>query len=310
MVRDGFINLLKPPGMTSHDMVAWVRARLGIKRAGHLGTLDPAAAGVLPISLGRATRLFAFAGGPDKAYRAEVVFGISTDSLDTGGRMLEVSDASALTEGSVRALLQRSVGEIEQRPPAFSAAHLGGKRLHELARRGSPASGGQAQSGRPKRVKIIDLELLDFAPGPTARALIDVVCETGTYVRVLAAELGRAAGCGAYLGFLVRTRAGPFELSQAHTREEFEAACEQAEEGRLILPMDWPLARFPAVELSKPAARAFAQGSHVLAAASPGWPVRVYGPDGLFLGLGEVLAERQLRPRVVLAGLPAGRRAR
>ena len=316
MAADGFLNLLKAPGMTSHDMVAWVRARLGVRRVGHLGTLDPAAAGVLPIAIGRATRLFRFAGGPDKAYRAEVVFGVATDSLDAEGRVVEVSDSSALTEEKVRELLLGFVGEIEQTPPAFSAAHVGGKRLYEAARRGSPASGGQAQTGRPRRVRIVELELVDFAPGRAARALIDVVCEAGTYVRVLAEDLGKAAGCGAFLGFLVRTRAGRFELSEALTREEFEAACEQQMEDKVMLPMDWPLAHLPAVELSQAGARNFVQGSRVLAAGALGWPVRVYGEDGVFLGLGEMAGDlpaggqagSQLRPRVVLAGVMEGER--
>ena len=295
MPRDGFLSLVKPPGMTSHDVVAFVRSRLGVRRVGHLGTLDPAAAGVLPAAVGRATRLFRFAGGRDKAYRAEVVFGIETDTLDAEGRVLARRDSGDLTETRLGELLPEFVGEIEQAPPAFSAAQVGGRRLHELARSGSP------REGRPKRVRIGEFELVEFVPGESARALIDVVCEAGTYVRVLAAELGRAAGCGAYLGFLVRTRVGRFTLPQSLTLEEFEAACERGEGDTLLLPPDWPLDHLPAVTLDERAARAFLQGSRVRATSSAAWPVRAYGPEKSFLGLGEVMAESQMRPRVVLA---------
>jgi tRNA pseudouridine55 synthase len=296
MAADGFLNLLKPPGMTSHDVVSLVRARLGVSRVGHLGTLDPAAAGVLPICVGRATRLFQFASGRDKAYRAEVAFGVTTDTLDTQGEVVEVRDSRDLTEAALAALLAELVGEMEQAPPAFSAARVGGRRLHELARRGEP------REGRPKRVRIERLELVDFAPGRQARALMDVVCSAGTYVRVLAADLGRNAGCGAHLAFLVRTRVGPFELSDSLTVEELAAAGEKGEEEGVLLPADWPLADLPAVELDASSARAFAQGTSVRTDAPPGWPVKAYGPGRSFLGLGEIVAARQIRPRVVLAG--------
>ena len=293
MAADGFLNLLKPPGMTSHDMVSLVRARLGVTRVGHLGTLDPAAAGLLPVAVGRATRLFQFAGTWDKAYRAEVVFGVTTDTLDAEGRVVEVSDSRALTEATLAALLADAEGEIEQAPPAFSAARVRGRRLHELARRGEP------RDGRPKRVRI---ELVDFVPGRQARALIDVVCSAGTYVRVLAADLGRRATCGAYLAFLVRTRVGRFELSESLTLEELDAACEKGEEQASLLPADWPLVDLPAVELGARSARAFAQGTSVQTDAPAAWPVKAYGPGRSFLGLGEIVVEGRMRPRVVLAG--------
>jgi len=294
MGTDGFLNLLKPPGVTSHDVVSLVRARLRARRVGHLGTLDPAAAGVLPIAVGRATRLFRFAGGRDKAYRAEVAFGITTDTLDAEGEVVEVSDIRGLTEAGLRALLPELLGEVEQVPPAFSAASVDGERLHERARRGEP------REGRPKRVRIEKLELVEFVGGERARALMDVVCSTGTYVRVLAADLGRRAGCGAHLAFLVRTRVGRFELSQSLTLEEFGAACEKGEERAAILPLDWPLASLPAVELGDRAAQAFARGTSVQASGPAAWPVRAYGPGRSFLGLGEVIASGQMRPRVVL----------
>jgi len=295
-VREGFLNVLKPPGMTSHDVVALLRDRLGIRRAGHLGTLDPAAAGVLPVAFGRATRLFRFAGGPDKEYRAEVTFGITTDTLDAEGEIQQVCDSSGLAKAELRGELPRFIGEIEQTPPAFSAARVDGQRLHELARRGA------ATTARPRRVRITRLELLAFEPGPRARALLDVECSAGTYLRALAAELGRAVGCGAYLSFLVRTRVGRFIQSDALSLEEIEEVQHDGRLDEVILPADWPLAHLAAIDLDAHSAQRFCAGECVLVGAGlRGW-VRTYGPGGQFLGLGESEEGRQLRPRLVIAG--------
>jgi len=295
MLPEGFLNLLKPPGMTSHDVVAMVRSKLGLRRIGHLGTLDPAAAGVLPVALGRATRLFQFAGGPDKAYRAEVVFGITTDTLDAEGRVSAEGDSSALSEDDLVAMTDSFVGEIEQTPPAYSAVNVGGRRLHELAREGVTVK------ARPRRVEIMSIDLVEFSPGRRARALLDVVCGGGTYIRTLAADLGKAAGCGAYLGFLVRTRVGRFDLSQALTLEELGARDEEDGVKEVLLPIDYPLAHLPSVTLEAEVGGTFLHGGQVLTKAALGYPVRVYGSGERLLGLGEVLANGRLRPRVVMA---------
>jgi tRNA pseudouridine55 synthase len=295
MQIDGFLSVLKPPGMTSHDVVAWARRLLGVRRIGHLGTLDPAAAGVLPIAIGRATRLFRFAGGSRKAYRAELVFGWCTDTLDAEGRITGEADAGHLTEERIRAHLAEMVGEMEQAPPAFSAAKAEGRSLHEHAR------AGELKRGRPKKIVIEALDLIAFEPGRQARALVDVVCSSGTYIRVLADDLGTAAGPGAYLGFLVRAMAGRFALECAHTLEEIGRAKQDGETERLLLPLDWPLESLPEVTLQAQAAAAFLHGSCVQTTLADAWPVRSYGPDRRFLGLGEVVSGG-LRPRVVLSG--------
>ncbi len=292
---DGFLNLLKPPGMTSHDVVAWVRRQVGIKRVGHLGTLDPAAAGVLPVSLGGATRLFQFAAGEDKAYRAEVVFGVTTDTLDAEGRVVAEADAGGVSEEGLRQVIPRFLGEIMQRPPAYSAVQVGGRRLHELARAGA------AVSAPERRVCISSLELVSFTPGRTATALLEVVCSPGTYVRSLAADIGDAVGCPAYLGFLVRTRAGRFALEEAVTIEELAGAAEAGEVERHVLPPDWPLAHLPAVTLDSRHKRVFMHGGRVLSQCQPAPLARVYGPESRFLGIAEVLSGGQVRPRLVLA---------
>jgi tRNA pseudouridine55 synthase len=305
MLSEGFLNLLKPPGMTSHDLVVSVRALFGraagcqpALRVGHLGTLDPAAVGVLPIALGRATRLFQFAGGTQKAYRGEITFGLTTDTLDAEGRVTGASDSSALTEGILRDLLAAFLGVIEQRPPAFSAVHAGGRRLHELTR----AGGTPTLPAPPRRVKVFSLDLVAFAPGRRARALVDAVCSPGTYLRSLADDIGRAAGCGACLSFLVRTRAGRFELAESFTLEELGRHSEAGTQDDLLLPLEWPLAHLPAVSLPARQAKDFVRGTRVLTGAAEAWPARVHDPEGALLGLGQVLAGGQLRPRVVLSG--------
>lgn len=300
MPLEGFLNVVKPPGMTSHDVVAGVRRRLETKRVGHLGTLDPAAAGVLPIAVGRATRLFSFAGGRDKAYRAEVMFGLSTDSLDAEGVIVAEQDSSSLSRAALEELCASSVGEVTQVPPAFSAVRNGGRRLYELARE------GKTPQPRPRTVRILSLSLVDFAPGPRARAVLDIVCTAGTYLRVLAADLGRSAGLGACLAFLVRTRVGRFELAGAATLEEFEAACERDGVARHMLPPDWPLRDLPELDLDGRAGRSFATGRRVRADRDDAWPVKVYGPGRRFLGLGQ-MAAGALMPRVVLVAEEDGR---
>jgi tRNA pseudouridine55 synthase len=155
--------------------------------------------------------------------------------------------------------------------------------------------------GRPKMVTIQSLELVEFSSGTPAKAVLDVTCSPGTYVRVLADDIGTAVGCGAYLAFLVRTRAGRFGLSEALSIEEVSNARQQDELPGAVLPLDWPLPHVPELSLGAAEARSFATGNRVLAGEGKAWPIRVYGPQRVFLGLGEVVGEGKLQPRVVLA---------
>jgi tRNA pseudouridine55 synthase len=295
MPLEGFLNVLKPPGMTSHDVVAWARARFGLRRIGHLGTLDPVAAGVLPLALGRATRLSQFASGADKTYRAEIVFGCSTDTQDAEGRITELADTSGLTEERMKELLAAMIGEQEQIPPAFSAVSVGGRRLHKAAR------AGEMLEAAPRKVTIHELKLIAFYPGPQARALVDITCNAGTYIRVIARDLGQATGYGAYLGFLVRTQAGRFRLEESHSLEEIQEAVNSPGARTCLLPMDWPLAHLPEVILEEEEARHFLQGALVATAAKETGFVRVYGPAKSLLGIAMVEAEGFVKPIVVLA---------
>ncbi|MDB4896503.1 MAG: tRNA pseudouridine 55 synthase [Firmicutes bacterium] len=214
---DGILNLLKPPGMTSHDVVSVVRRTLGIKKVGHTGTLDPGVAGVLPICVGKATRLAEYIAGEDKAYRAEITFGVTTDTQDSFGEVTGEKDAAHLQKGDVAYVLPRFQGEIMQIPPMVSAVKVGGKRLYELAREGVVVE----RQARP--VTIHRLQLLAFRPGPHPVAYVDVVCSKGTYIRTLAADIGEMLGVGAHMSYLVRTRSGSFTLPEAATLEELAA---------------------------------------------------------------------------------------
>ncbi|MFZ5827207.1 MAG: tRNA pseudouridine(55) synthase TruB [Bacillota bacterium] len=245
---DGVLNLLKPPGMTSHDVVSVVRRALGIKKVGHTGTLDPGVAGVLPICVGRATRLAEYIAGEDKAYRAEITFGVTTTTQDSFGEVLSDQEASHLTRGDIAYSLARFHGPVMQVPPMVSAVKVGGKRLYELARQGVEVE------REARQVYIHRIQLLDFRPGPRPVAFVDVVCSKGTYIRTLAHDLGQMLKVGAHMSYLVRTRSGPFRLEEAATLEELLA-------GRApMLPPAAALGEMARATVSGPAAERLKHG--------------------------------------------------
>ena len=214
---NGFLNILKPPGMTSHDVVAFLRKKLNTKKVGHLGTLDPAAAGVLPVALGKATRLIEYLEHNDqKQYLAEFIFGFTTTTGDMEGEILKKTDAAFLTKKTILEKLQQFSGEIWQMPPLASAVKVAGKPLYHYQRRGE-------QVEVPRRlVTIYDIELLDFldenTPNPRIRVLIQ--CSRGTYIRSIAHDLGEMVSTGAALNFLLRTKSGPFSIENSRLLEE------------------------------------------------------------------------------------------
>lgn len=235
---DGVLNLLKPPGMTSHDVVSVVRRALGQKKVGHTGTLDPGVAGVLPICVGKATRLAEFITGENKAYRAEITLGISTDTQDSFGQVTGSASAAHLTRGDMAYALTKFQGEIMQTPPMVSAVKVGGKRLYELARAGIVVE----RAARP--VTIYRLRLIDFRPGEHPQLWVDVECAKGTYIRTLAYDIGQALGVGGHMSYLVRTKSGPFTLATADTLEQLMAG--QAR----LLPAIAAIGRMPQAQVS------------------------------------------------------------
>jgi tRNA pseudouridine55 synthase len=211
-VIDGFVVVDKPTGWTSHDAVARCRKIFKQKRVGHAGTLDPDATGVLLIGLGRATRLLKFVGDLEKAYVGEVVLGTTTSTLDAAGEVTGTFDMAGVTRDDVVAAASKFVGDIEQIPPMVSAVQIDGKRLHDLARKGIEVE------RKPRPVTIHSIDVLE-EPAPGVFRL-DVVCSTGTYIRTLADDIGRALGGGAHLRNLRRRAVGSFVVDGAVPLEE------------------------------------------------------------------------------------------
>lgn len=225
---NGFINVLKPPGMTSHDIVGFIRYNLHMKQVGHAGTLDPGAAGVLPVAVGKATRLIEYLSDAGKSYRAEILLGYETDSGDDTGKVLNKDlDFIIPDKETVLKALEEFKGEITQVPPAHSAIKINGQRACDLLRRGIEVEIPSRQ------VVIHKLELLgikdDRNCGGTANILIDADCSKGTYIRSLCADIGSKLGIPATMSFLVRTRVGDFPLEKAYSIEEIKAEIEKTE---------------------------------------------------------------------------------
>ncbi len=214
LLIDGIVNVNKSVGLTSHDVVARVRRITGQRKAGHAGTLDPMASGVLPVALGKATRLVEYLADADKAYAAVLMLGATTDTYDREGVVTPTPGAIMPTRETLEAAMAAYRGQIKQLPPMYSAIKMGGKKLYELAREGITVE----RKERP--VTIYTLELQSYDP-PLARIFVE--CSKGTYIRSLAFDLGASLGTGAYLDALTRTRHGPFSIEDAVTLEELEA---------------------------------------------------------------------------------------
>ena len=283
-------------------MVLRARRALGTRAAGHTGTLDPAATGLLAICVGDGLKLQRWLTDGDKAYEATVAFGAATETEDATGAVTERGDASGLTEEAVRAALPALTGEIDQVPPMYSAIRVGGRRLHEAAR------AGEEVDRAPRRVVVHALVLHRLGPagpGGLREARLDVRCGKGTYVRTLAADLGASLGVPAHLKALRRTQAGPFSLADAIPLEEAEALAARGQAGRqaLLARLIPPAAAlpFPVVEVDAPRARAVSQGK-LITAAGPDGLCRVIGPAGELVAVAE-LRGGQLHPIRVMAGL-------
>ena len=226
----GFLVVDKEAGWTSHDVVARCRRILGEQRVGHAGTLDPGATGLLVVGVSRATRLLRYLSGVDKEYHGEVVLGATTTTLDDEGEVIERFDMSGITLDEVRAAAAALTGEFDQMVPMVSAVKVGGQRLYKLARAGTEVE-------RP--VRRVRVERFDMSQGPEpGKFCLDVHCSSGTYVRVLAADLGAALGGGAHLRRLRRTRVGPFDESNAQTLDEIGAAFAEGDASGLRPPLD------------------------------------------------------------------------
>jgi tRNA pseudouridine55 synthase len=289
----GFVVVDKEAGWTSHDVVARCRGILQERRVGHAGTLDPSATGVLVLGVGRATRLLRYVSGADKEYRGEIVLGTTTTTLDAEGEVVERFDMSGVTLDDAVAAASALTGDIDQMVPMVSAVKVGGRRLHRLAREGVDVE-------RP--VRRVRVERFAVADGPEPGTLvIDVHCSAGTYVRVLAAELGAALGGGAHLRHLRRIRAGSFRVEEAVTLDELAAAVAAGDDSALRPPLaalDMQRADvdgdvLAAVRFGRPLDRS------AIDAGGPG-PFALVGPDGALVAVYEDGGDGRTRAAVVL----------
>lgn len=310
---DGILLLAKPPGPTSHDMVALVRRLAATKRVGHGGTLDPFASGVLPLYLGRATRMLEYHLRDTKAYRATVCFGASSTTDDLDGE-LTPSGGPAPVRDAVEAALAAFRGPIVQVPPVFSAVKVAGRRAYALAR------AGETPDLAPREVTIHQLDLLEWDASDPERpiAIVEVECSAGTYIRALARDLGRALGSAAYLGALVRTASGPFRLDQAQAVEVVREAAAGGPDGLLplLLRPDAGLEHLPAIVLDPLEVAAIARGQFVrteqeVPGMRPGDRLRLLGGDGRLVAIATIRGGRLAPEKVFVdapgAGSPAGR---
>ncbi len=292
----GFLVVDKPIGWTSHDAVDAARRWLGTRRVGHLGTLDPLATGVLPLAVREATKLVPFFEASAKTYVGAFRLGVTTDTLDAEGRVLRRHEGELPGEAAVREALAAFAGEIEQVPPMYSAVKQGGVPLHRLARE------GRTVVREPKRVRVERLDLAKYEPPDVE---VHVECSAGTYVRVLAADVGERLGCGAHLAHLRRTRSGPFREEQALAVEELERAAEAGEMESLLIPPVNALG-MPVLRLDPEETRRVLHGAELQASGPPlrpGERLAALAPDGALVAVLEVKPGRRLRPLRVLRSL-------
>ena len=293
---NGFLIANKPTGITSSNLVVFVRKRLPRGTAiGHGGTLDPEASGVLPLCIGSATRLFDYIIDKKKTYVAELQLGAITDTQDATGSVIEERAVHA-TEDDLRAVLKEFVGEIEQIPPMYSAIKRGGKRLYQLARK------GETIEVEPRKCRVEGVELLEQTGENRYRIRVD--CGKGVYIRTLCHDIGLRLGCGAHMASLQRTAAGVFTLENALSREQIDEASINGTLDAHLLPLDAPLGHLPAVHLSEAARHAVINGNVL----KPQWMkepapraevVRVYLND-VFAGIGQTQADGSVRFRAML----------
>lgn len=291
----GLLIIDKPASWTSHDVVARIRRLAGQRSVGHAGTLDPAATGVLPVALGSALRALEFLAGASKSYRAEITFGIGTNTLDIEGHITRRCEPPHRTSDEIRQLLDTFVGPARQTPPIYSAIKLDGSPLYERARRGETIE-------MPQRDIVIHrLSLVDWEPPVLT---VDIDCSKGFYVRSFARDLGERAGSCAYLSNLVRTRAGAFDLCDAWTLAELAEAPLAEEWERIAIAPDAAAFDLPAVILDASRVPDWENGKRIDldAIAEPG-PVRVYDSWGAWIGIGAVDFDGHhtfVRPRKVV----------
>jgi tRNA pseudouridine55 synthase len=290
---DGVLNLNKPAGMTSHDVVQRARALLKVKRIGHTGTLDPLATGVLVLCVGKATRIAQYLEAGEKEYRAVMRLGMTTDTLDAEGSVLETRSYTPPDQQTIIEVFQNFIGTIMQRPPVYSAVKIRGVPSYRLARE------GRAKPLEPRPVKISSIELLAYDDPFVS---IAVTCSKGVYIRSLCAEIGITLGMGAHLTGLERTRSGRFRLEQAITLQELADLAGAGKTSQVVTPIDAALGDFPLVSVSEIETIKVLHGNQISCPRSfadhSGDLVRLHSPSGTLLALARIVSGL-LKPDIV-----------
>lgn len=288
---NGIINVYKEKGYTSHDVVAKLRGILQMRKIGHTGTLDPEATGVLPVCVGKATKVCDLLTNKDKTYIAQVQLGITTDTYDMTGEILTEQKAE-ISEEQIRTVISSFRGEINQIPPMYSAIKVNGKRLYELARQGKEVE------RKERKVTIYHLEITN-TDYEKQQFTMEVQCSKGTYIRSLCHDIGQALGYGATMKSLIRTHVGDFDLEHAYTLEEIESYVKAGKKDSLLLPIDAVFERYPRCEVTSEGMRYLKNGNVLRSefcfcqGVKNQEYVRMYGTDGEFYAIYRFNRKRQ-----------------
>ena len=296
---DGLLVLDKPTGMSSNAVLQHAKRLFGAAKAGHTGSLDPLATGVLPLCFGEATKFSQFLLDADKGYESTFVLGVGTDTADADGAVIAQASAVHLTEDAVTQAMATLTGAIEQVPPMYSALKVDGQPLYKRARAGEQIE----RAARP--VEIYGFELLSFEPGEQVRLGVKVRCSKGTYIRTLAEDLGAALGVPAHVSTLRRCQSGPFALDDCVTPEQLTAVKKSGTDtdlDALLQPIESCIQHLPRLSLSEAATFYIRQGQPVLVPNGPqSGMVRIVDAGGLFLGVGDMRDDGKLAPKRLLA---------
>ncbi|MCX7923887.1 MAG: tRNA pseudouridine(55) synthase TruB [Clostridia bacterium] len=280
---NGILNILKPPGMTSFDIVGYLRGVCKTKKIGHTGTLDPAAVGVLPICIGNATKAIEFMMDKDKLYRAELTLGVVTDTQDSSGQVLDEREVK-VSEAQIREVMAGFVGRIMQVPPMYSAVKVNGKKLYELAREGVTVE------REAREIEIYSINIINIAE--SRKVIFDVACSKGTYIRTLCADVGERLGCGGHMSFLVRLEAGVFDIESAVTLEEVSDLANAGKLTERLIRVDEVFKDYDKVNLDISEEKKLMNGMTVPVKTGirlKGTEVRAYNNQGDFIALCDVI---------------------
>lgn len=279
---DGIINVLKPPGMTSFDVVGFLRGVLKTSRIGHTGTLDPAAVGVLPVCVGKATKVIEFMTDKNKVYRAEMTLGISTDTQDGLGNVISQKPVDVSGDEIIR-VFNEFRGKQQQIPPMYSAVKINGKKLYELARKGITVE------RKPRDIEIHFLRILNVFHDN--RVLFDVGCSKGTYIRTLCSDIGDKLGTGAHMSFLVRLDAGGFNIKDSLTVEQIDDYASKGILDRYVIPIDKAFSDYSFYVIDEVHEKKLLNGCIIEITGKgfiDGELIRIYNRDNVFIALGTV----------------------